>query len=140
MGERTLTDTRCNDGKAPNADLVAAAFCAIRRGGVRTAPWRVSHYQDCFPSRQPQTRQQKLAVFWVSPQVAGVSSLRRVLQRHRPGPGTVPEGQSRPADIVAFAPFDHTVDDAALHLPPESVGREAKLLGDQLRLNDEAIL
>src|SRR5712691_2682624 len=112
----------------PSALSVAEAF-AQRPGG-----------SDCFPSRQPQTRQQKLAVFGVSPQVAGVSSLRRVLQRHRPGPGTVAEGQSRPADIVAFAPFDHTVDDAALHLPPESVGREAKLLGDQLRLNDEAIL
>src|SRR3954447_25669773 len=113
----------------PSALSVAEAF-AQRPGGlviIRVLPQR-------------QTRQQKLAVFGVSPQVAGVSSLRRVLQRHRPGPGTVAEGQSRPADIVAFAPFDHTVDDAALHLPPESVGREAKLLGDQLRLNDEAIL
>ena len=125
------------DADAPNADLAASALSVAEAFAQRPGGLVIIRLLPQPPTADPTAKARGV---WDFSAGAGVSSLRRVLQRHRPGPGTVAEGQSRPADIVAFAPFDHTVDDAALDLPPESVGREAKLLSDQLRLNDEAIL
>jgi len=44
------------------------------------------------------------------------------------------------AGIVALAAFDNAVDDAALHLLPEDVGRKSQLFGDKFRIDGKAVL